>query len=357
MSMLDNVKIWLLHSPFENVEILGRKSGDYVRREFGAYCAGEINDADECELRDGETGVILSLGAPLVTVEDVENGVECLRRRKLGKLFFGERGSDACAFRRDGKDSGYFFSSSRFCKVDSAKNTSLVYNQMKERIILRHLTAEVDVVDAANTVIDDTVTIFSGAKVMPFCRLTGATVIESGAVVEGSFVRDSVIRRGAQVTMSYLTDTCVGERATVGPFARLRGAEIEADCRIGDFVEIKNSRMGAGAKSAHLAYIGDATVGERTNIGCGTVFCNYDGKNKHRTTVGADCFIGANTNLVAPVEVGDGAFVAAGTTVTENVDVGAFAIGRVRQQNMEKKPTSSRRKKDSGKTDGTDKKD
>lgn len=91
MSMLDNVKIWLLHSPFENVEILGRKSGDYVRREFGAYCAGEINDADECELRDGETGVILSLGAPLVTVEDVENGVECLRRRKLGKLFRGAR--------------------------------------------------------------------------------------------------------------------------------------------------------------------------------------------------------------------------------------------------------------------------
>ena len=123
-------------------------------------------------------------------------------------------------------------------------------------------------------------------------------------------------------------------RASVGPYARLRRATIGEDCRVGDFVEVKNSTLENGVKAAHLSYIGDAAVGERTNVGCGTVFCNYDGKTKHKTTVGCDCFIGANTNLVAPLVVGDKAFIAAGTTVTRDVDEKTFTIGRVRQDTV-----------------------
>ena len=125
----------------------------------------------------------------------------------------------------------------------------------------------------------------------------------------------------------------VGKNCTVGPFAHLRkGANVGDNCRVGDFVEIKNSVVGEGTKVSHLAYVGDADVGENCNIGCGVVFCNYDGKNKHRTRVGNNCFIGSNVNLIAPVEIADGAFVAAGTTVTEGAGKGDFVIGRVRQQ-------------------------
>lgn len=166
---------------------------------------------------------------------------------------------------------------------------------------------------------------------MPFTRIVGASEVFSGAVVAGSYIEDSVIGRGASVTMSHIVGSTVGAGCSVGPFARLRGAECGATCRIGDFVEVKNSVLGDGVKSAHLAYIGDADVGDGTNVGCGTVFCNYDGKRKHRTEVGKGCFLGANVNLIAPVSVGDGAFVAAGTTVTDDVEDEAFVIGRSRQ--------------------------
>ena len=128
----------------------------------------------------------------------------------------------------------------------------------------------------------------------------------------------------------------VGRGARVGPFANLRaGAEIGDRCRVGDFVEIKNAFVGEGSKVSHLAYIGDARVGKNVNVGCGVVFCNYDGRKKHFSEVGDGAFIGSNVNLVAPVKIGAGAFVAAGTTVTRDVPAGACVIGRVRQEESE----------------------
>lgn len=128
---------------------------------------------------------------------------------------------------------------------------------------------------------------------------------------------------------SRLTDCVVGDNCTVGPYAHFRnGAVVGDDCRIGNFVEIKNSRLGQRVKAAHLAYIGDADVGEGTNVGCGVIFVNYDGKAKHRTEVGNNCFIGCNSNLVAPLKLGNGCFVACGTTVNRDVPDGAFVIGR-----------------------------
>lgn len=190
--------------------------------------------------------------------------------------------------------------------------------------------------DKNTTFIDDTVNIESGVVILPYTRIEGESVLMNGAKVAGSYIKDSVID-GASVEYSYLACSHVHARATVGPFARLRGATIGNDCRVGDFVEVKASTLREGVKASHLTYIGDADVGERTNVGCGSVFCNYDGVDKHKTTVGCNCFIGANTNLIAPVVVGDNAFIAAGTTVTRDIEDGSFTIGRVRQDTKIKK--------------------
>jgi bifunctional UDP-N-acetylglucosamine pyrophosphorylase/glucosamine-1-phosphate N-acetyltransferase len=141
------------------------------------------------------------------------------------------------------------------------------------------------------------------------------------------------VRGGAVVRAhSHLEGCEVGRDAIVGPFARLRpGTVLGAGAHVGNFVELKATTLGEGAKANHLAYIGDADVGARSNIGAGTITCNYDGVDKHRTTIGADVFVGSDSVLVAPVSLGDGAFVAAGSAITEDVAAGALALGRARQ--------------------------
>lgn len=143
------------------------------------------------------------------------------------------------------------------------------------------------------------------------------------------------VETGARIrAFSHLEGCHVGSGAVVGPYARLRpGAELDTNTRVGNFVEIKNATLDEGAKVNHLSYIGDASVGAKTNIGAGTITCNYDGVFKHRTEIGAEAFIGSNTMLVAPVTVGDGAMTATGTVVTRNVDPGAMAVGRARAEN------------------------
>lgn len=155
-----------------------------------------------------------------------------------------------------------------------------------------------------------------GATVMPFCFLSGATVGENTVVYS-----------------STILDSTVGKGCSVGPYAFLRGgAKVGDGCRVGDFVEIKSSALGNGTKAAHLAYIGDASLGERVNVGCGAVFANYDGRVKRKIEVGDGCFIGCNCNLVAPVHIADGAYIAAGTTVTRDLAENDFCIGRTRER-------------------------
>ena len=164
----------------------------------------------------------------------------------------------------------------------------------------------------------------------------------SGGIGKGSIIRencvieDSVIGEGCTIWSSTLTQARVGDKTTVGPYAYLRPkTEIGKKCKVGDFVEMKNARFGNGSKASHLAYIGDAVIGEDVNIGCGVVFVNYDGKNKFVSTVGDRAFIGSNVNLVAPVEIGEGATVAAGSTIVSDVPKKALAIARERQTNKE----------------------
>ena len=182
----------------------------------------------------------------------------------------------------------------------------------------------------AEYVLEDSVKVGKNVVIEPYAVVKGNTVLMDGCVVGSfSYVENSVIGRNTVVKSSRITDSVVGADSTVGPNAHLRdGAKVGNSCRVGNYVEIKNSVLHDGVKAAHLSYVGDAEVGSGTNIGCGVIFVNYDGIEKHRTTVGKDCFIGCNTNLVAPLNVGNGCFVACGTTVDKDMPDGAFSIGR-----------------------------
>jgi bifunctional UDP-N-acetylglucosamine pyrophosphorylase/glucosamine-1-phosphate N-acetyltransferase len=169
-------------------------------------------------------------------------------------------------------------------------------------------------------------------------RLLGRTRIGACCRVgAGSVLRDVELRDGATVNPYTVAEgASVATGAIVGPFSRLRpGAEIGEEAHVGNFVEVKKSRLGKGAKANHLAYLGDATIGERVNVGAGTITCNYDGEKKHPTVIGDGAFIGSDSILVAPIEIGAGAYVAAGSTLTDRVPPGALALGRARQANKE----------------------
>jgi bifunctional UDP-N-acetylglucosamine pyrophosphorylase/glucosamine-1-phosphate N-acetyltransferase len=181
------------------------------------------------------------------------------------------------------------------------------------------MRAGVDIIDPDTTVIDVDVEIGQDTVIEPFTTIRGATRIGAGCTIRHS----------------YLVDCLLEDGASVGPFAYLRpGAILRADAKVGTFVEVKNSDIGPAAKVPHLSYIGDADVGERTNLGAGTITANYDGRRKHRTTIGKRVRGGVDTSFVAPVTVGDDAYTAAGSVVTEDVPDGALAVARARQENV-----------------------
>lgn len=217
--------------------------------------------------------------------------------------------------------------------VSDAYNACICQDILKNRVNQALLESGVYISDAATAYISPTAVVEPGAIVLPNCQIYGNTLIKSGAKIgPNTVVRDSIIGQNSKINASQVYESTVGDGVTVGPFAYLRPQTVlEDNVKIGDFVEIKKSRIGEGAKVSHFAYIGDADIGKRVNYSCGAITVNYDGKNKFKTIVGDDSFIGCNVNLVAPVEIGKGAFVAAGSTVTDNVPPDALAIARERQ--------------------------
>jgi len=205
------------------------------------------------------------------------------------------------------------------------------------RINERHMLAGVTIVDPASTVIDVDVEIGEDTMIAPFTSLLGATRVGARCEVGShSTVIDSRLGDDACVVHSYLTGADVGERTSVGPFAYLRpGAVLREGSKAGTFVEIKNSEIGAGTKVPHLSYIGDTDIGERSNIGAGTITANYDGYRKNRTTIGSRVRVSVDTAFVAPVSVGDDAFTGAGSVITDDVPPGALGVARERQRNVE----------------------
>lgn len=194
--------------------------------------------------------------------------------------------------------------------------------------------AGVTILDPATTFIDDTVVVGDGCVIHPGVTLEGRTVLGPGCRIR-SWVRitDCTLGDNVQVSDScVIVGSVVDAGATVGPFAHVRpGSHIQRDAHIGNFVELKKTVLGKGSKANHLAYLGDATIGDGVNVGAGTITCNYDGTTKHPTVIEDGVFIGSDSQLVAPVTIGKGAYVAAGSSITEDVPAGSLAIARGRQ--------------------------
>ena len=207
----------------------------------------------------------------------------------------------------------------------------------QRRIHDRHMLAGVTIVAPDATIIDAAVEIGQDSVIAPFTSLHGTTRIGAGSRVgPHSTILDTRIGDGATVVHSYTKEADIGDRVSVGPFAYLRpGAILREGSKAGTFVEIKNSDVGAGSKVPHLSYIGDADIGENSNLGAATITANYDGKNKHRTTIGSQVKTGVDTTLVAPVSLGDGVYTGAGSVITDDVPDGALGIARERQRNIE----------------------
>lgn len=214
-------------------------------------------------------------------------------------------------------------------------NAGKVYRQ---KIAKEWSLKGVEVQDLETTYMESHVDVQSGAILEPNIYLRGRTRVATGARIgTGAVLIDAEIQPGAIILpYSHIEGAVVRAGATVGPFARLRpGTEIGENAKIGNFVEIKKSRIGKGAKASHLAYIGDAEVGAESNLGCGFITCNYDGANKHETIIGDNVFIGSDVQVIAPVRVGKDSYIAAGTTVTKDVPEGSLAIARNKQENKE----------------------
>lgn len=210
------------------------------------------------------------------------------------------------------------------------------YKEKEEKrisIAIKHLENGVEFADINTAFIDESVEIGKGAYIGPCVTLEGSTKIGEGAkLYQNTRIKDSTIGPATEIQSSVVLESTIGSETKVGPFAYVRpNSHIGDHCKVGDFVEVKNSTMGNGAKSSHLTYIGDSDVGEDVNLGCGVVFVNYDGTNKNRSVIGKGAFIGCNSNIVAPVHVQEGAYVAAGSTITEDIPEDSLAIARARQ--------------------------
>jgi bifunctional UDP-N-acetylglucosamine pyrophosphorylase/glucosamine-1-phosphate N-acetyltransferase len=230
--------------------------------------------------------------------------------------------------------------------INTRAELAAVDRIFRERKVQELMLAGVTIEKPETVTIDSSVRIGEDSIVGPFAQILGRTEIDEDCRIGAcSIVENSTLASNVEIApFTYVVDSHIEAGAIVGPFARLRqGNRVGRDARIGNFVELKNTRFGAGAKANHLAYLGDSDIGDHTNIGAGTITCNYDGARKHKTQIGKDAFVGSNSTLVAPLEIGDGSYIGAGSVITHPVPPDALAVGRSRQVNKE--GWAARRKK------------
>lgn len=273
-------------------------------------------------------------------IREVNPGIYCVRGAFLVEALAGLQPNNAqgelyltdivaAAVGRDGPVVTEPVDPHEVAGINSRADLARLETILRQNVVARHMAAGVTFVDPATAYIDASVTIGPDTVVGPGVHLQGRTTIGRDCILEGNaYVTDSELADGVHLRpMVVLTEAKVGPGSIIGPFAQLRpGAELHEDVHIGNFVEVKKSVIGAGTKANHLAYLGDATIGRASNIGAGTITCNYDGFAKHRTVIGDRVQIGSDSQLVAPVTIGDDAYVATGTTVRHDVEPGALAF-------------------------------
>jgi bifunctional UDP-N-acetylglucosamine pyrophosphorylase / glucosamine-1-phosphate N-acetyltransferase len=307
-----------------------RDAEGQVERVVETKTAGDASEA-ELAIREVNTGIFAFDGAALkAALERLEAG------NAQGELYLPDV---LPRMKEDGREIGAHVAADGAVtlgindRADLARVTAIA----QERINVAHMRAGVTLVDPRSAHIDVGVQIGADTVIEPGCVIRGATAIGEGVTI-GAFTTlvDSEIGDGATVLRAHLQQARVHAGATVGPFAYLRpGAVLQEGAKAGTYVEIKNSTVGAGSKVPHLSYIGDTDIGEGTNIGASTITANYDGRNKHRTTIGDRVHTSVDTTLVAPVTLGDDVVTGAGSVITEDVPDGALGIARQRQTNIE----------------------
>ena len=307
-----------------------RNEAGEVERVVEAKAAGDAN-AEELAIREINAGTYVFDAAPLATALAGLSNDNAQGEYYLPDVFpaLREAGHTVAAHLAD--DLAVTMG------VNNRADLAAVEAEARQRILRAHMVGGVTVVDPSATWIDAGVEIGADARIEPGTSLRGATSVGAGAVVGPlTTLIDTEVGAGSAIVHSYLVECEVADGCSVGPFAYLRpGTALDAEAKAGSFVEIKNSRIGAGAKVPHLSYIGDADVGERSNLGAGTITANYDGFRKHRTRIGRDARIGVDTMLIAPVEVGDSAYTGAGAVVKDDVPDGALAVSENAQRNID----------------------
>lgn len=309
-------------------------------RGAASACCQDVRLVNEGEveraLQNAGDAVVLLLGArmPLVTEADCRALIGAAE--KSGASVVAEGAPDGfprCIYIGRSGTTHIALSEGALTVVDDPAALAEALKSIRRRTNEALMRDGVVLIDPERTYIDPDVRVGEGTVIHPGCTLTGGSLVGARCtLLPNNRVHASTVGDDTVIESSVLTECRVGSGTTVGPFAYLRpGAQVGDECRIGDFVEIKNSDVGDGTKISHLTYVGDSDLGKNINLGCGVVFVNYDGRHKHRTTVEDDAFIGCNVNLVSPVRVGAGAYVAAGSTVTEDVPAGALAVARERQ--------------------------
>lgn len=304
------------------IDLLGRTQTEWLEK-----LDDKAEKVDVIELDKLKYAIVLYSDTPLVTYDDLSIAVEVMEEREIENAIL---------------PSGYIITENKeefkhipvscdnYLRLTDCESYEKILNALKLRINKEHMQSGVFIMDTASVYIDDTVEIGKGSMIKANNTLKGDTFIGENVVLEcNNNLTDTTVGNDAKLTQVVSQSAEIGDLTTVGPFVYLRpGAKIGKGCKVGDFVEIKNSVIADGSKVPHLAYVGDADVGSKVNVGCGVIFANYDGKHKHRTKVGDNVFIGSNTTLIAPIEVGDGSFIAAGATIAHSVPGGAFVIAR-----------------------------
>jgi bifunctional UDP-N-acetylglucosamine pyrophosphorylase/glucosamine-1-phosphate N-acetyltransferase len=319
--------------------------GRVIRDEQGrAVRIVEQTDAGASQRRIRE----INAGIYLVRAPDVFSALKDVRsRNKQGEYYLTDlvelarrKGQVVRAVVRKG--------SRELLGVNDRKELAEAHRKMSRRLIDRLLEKGVTVVDPQRTYLGPEVRVGKDTVIFPDCIIHKRVQIGSGCRIgPGAVIQDARIESGAEIrAYSVLEDCRVGPGALVGPFARLRpGTVLSADARVGNFVEVKKTKVGKGSKANHLTYLGDTTIGAGVNVGAGTITCNYDGVNKYPTVIEDGVFIGSDTQLVAPVKVGKNAIIGAGTTVTKNVPEDSLAVSRVPQRNIKGYARRKRRKR------------
>lgn len=326
--------------------VLGKTLEQWVADTVNVQChfvesSPVINIAEKIKPlidRSKPVTAVLYCDTPLITAKTLEAAIRQLTAQNLNSVKL-PRGT---VFKTDFLfDTETLFpqeptGGGEFEAVTDCESLSRITDSLRRRVLNFHAGNGVLITDYKNVYIDCDAVIERGAVIEGYNYIKGKTVIKSDAhIMPNNYIENCIISNGARVDSSRLYASIVGASTRVGPFAYIRpNTVIGKDCRIGDFVELKNSVIGDGCKVSHLSYIGDAELGAECNVGCGVVFANYDGKNKFRSIVGNRVFIGSNANIVAPVHIDDHAFIAAGSTVTDEVPAEALAIARARQKNI-----------------------